>query len=109
MFATGPMVRTDFSLNYTRHLPGAKRGDFFANFHVLNLFNQFAVFDLSGGGINTTVQTSADTAKFQPFNPFTTTPVQGTNWDYGDKFGKPISADAYTVPRTFRFSVGVRF
>ncbi len=47
--------------------------------------------------------------RFQPFNPFTTTPVQGTHWDYGDRFGEAIAADAYTVPRTFRFSVGVRF
>jgi hypothetical protein len=108
-FRTETMVRTDFSLNYTHRLPGAKRGDLFANFHVLNLFNQFAVFDLSGGGINTTVQTQADTARFQSFNPFTTTPVKGTNWDYGDRFGQAISADAYTLPRTFRFSVGVRF
>ncbi len=29
----------------------------------------------------------------QPFNPFTETPVQGVNWDYGTKFGKPTDAD----------------
>jgi hypothetical protein len=35
--------------------------------------------------------------------------VRGTNWDYGPDFGKAIGADAHTLPRTFRFSIGVRF
>ena len=109
-FRTETMIRTDLALNYAHRLPGSRRGEIFANFHVLNLFNQFQLFDLSGSAINTTVLTEADdAARFQPFNPFTTTPVQGTHWDYGDRFGEAIAADAYTVPRTFRFSVGVRF
>jgi len=109
-FHTETMIRTDLSVNYTHRLPGSGRGQFFANFHILNLFNQFALFDLSGNAINTSVLTEADNARrFQIFNPFTTTPVQGTHWDYGDQFGDAIAADAYTVPRTFRFSVGIRF
>ncbi len=44
-----------------------------------------------------------------PFNPFTETPVRGTHWELGEDFGKPTSKDAYTLPRTFRFSVGLRF
>jgi outer membrane receptor protein involved in Fe transport len=109
-FRTETMIRTDIALNYTHRLPGARRGELFANFHVLNVFNQFQLFDISGTAINTTVLTEADdSARFQLFNPFTTTPVQGTHWDYGEKFGQAIAADAYTVPRTFRFSVGVRF
>jgi hypothetical protein len=31
------------------------------------------------------------------------------NFAKGSKFGQPISARAYTTPRTFRMSVGVRF
>ena len=109
-FRTEAMRRTDLSVNYARRLPGAGRGELFVNAHVLNLFNQFQIFDNSGNAINTTVLTATDDAeRFAPFNPFTTTPVQGTHWDYGEQFGQPIAADAYTLPRTFRFSVGVRF
>jgi hypothetical protein len=43
------------------------------------------------------------------FDPFTQTPVEGTHWRKGEDFGKPADADAYTLPRTFRFSVGLRF
>ena len=108
-FRTETMMRTDLSFNYTRPLGGSRR-EIFANFHVLNVFNQFQLFDISGTSINTTVLTEADDAtRFQPFNPFTQTPVQGVHWDYGSQFGEAIAADAYTLPRTFRFSVGVRF
>ena len=44
------MIRTDISLNYAHRLPGTRRGEIFANFHVLNLFNQFQLFDVSGIG-----------------------------------------------------------
>ena len=43
------------------------------------------------------------------FNPFTTTPAQGVNWDLGPTFGEPSSRFAYQTPRTFRMSFGVRF
>jgi hypothetical protein len=31
------------------------------------------------------------------------------HWDYGDQFGEATGAAAYTLPRTFQFSVGIRF
>ena len=109
-FRTAAMIRTDVALNYAHRLPGSRRGEIFATFHVLNLFNQFQLFNLSGSAINTTVLTEADDpARFEAFNPFTTTPVQGTHWDYGNQFGEAIAAEAFTLPRTIRFSVGVRF
>jgi len=46
---------------------------------------------------------------YQAFNPFTTAPVRGVNWDYGPNFGKPLNRFAYTTPRTLRISLGVRF
>ena len=48
-------------------------------------------------------------SRFQTFNPFTTTPVQGVNWDYGPNFGKALNRLAYTSPRQLRVSFGVRF
>jgi hypothetical protein len=46
---------------------------------------------------------------FAAFNPFTETPVQGVNWDYGSNFGQPQTAANYQLPRTFRLSFGLRF
>jgi len=48
-------------------------------------------------------------SRYAAFDPFTTTPVRGVNWDYGPNFGQPSSRFAYTTPRTIRMSFGVRF
>src|SRR5215467_954741 len=93
----------DLAINYGHSIPGV-RGmgtlQFFVQAQVINLFNEFQLCGCGGtvfqnGGattqtrIDTTVQTSvvSTTAKYAPFNPFTTTPVQGVNWDYGPNFG----------------------
>lgn len=57
-----------------------------------------------------------------PFNPFTTTPIEcqqgaaaatcqgmGANFQRGPNFGKPATETDYQTPRTYRFSVGLRF
>ena len=93
---------------------------------MLNVFNQFqlcacgsTVFGTgsaaNAGGVNlqrldTTVLTPGTTAsRYAAFNPFTTTPVRGVNWDYGPIFGTALNRFAYTTPRTVRMSFGVRF
>jgi len=43
------------------------------------------------------------------FNPYTETPVLGVNYTLSPTFGQPTNKDAYQVPRTYRFAVGVRF
>jgi len=43
------------------------------------------------------------------FNPFTTIPVEGTNWVKNANFGTPLNRSAFTSPRTLRLSFGVRF
>ena len=74
------------------------------------MFNQFQLFNRSGGEINTTILTSVDDPDmYASFNPFTQKPVKGVNWDYGSKFGQAVNKDAYTLPRTFRMSLGLRF
>jgi hypothetical protein len=55
------------------------------------------------------VLTASNSPTLRPFNPFTETPVEGANWALGPTFGQAVSRFAYTSPRTFRFSVGVRF
>jgi len=112
--------RTDFSVMYTRKM--AKTLEVFGQFQVLNLFNQFqlcgcgatTVFTNGGGvngqTINQALLTSVtNAATYQAFNPFTTTPVKGVNWDFGPTFGKAQNRFAYTTPQTMRVSFGLRF
>ena len=111
-FRTDAMYRTDLSLNYQHQFGSAARGvAVFAQFHVLNLFNQFQAYNISGNDIDTTVLTAVNDTGLGlvPFNPFTETPVRGVNYELGENFGKPTDADAYTLPRTLRFSVGLKF
>ena len=83
----------------------------------VNIFNQYqlcgcggTVFNNGGGSdirtINNAVLTSVNSAALQAFNPFTTTPVQGVNWNLSPTFGTPANRFAYTSPRTFRFNFG---
>ena len=125
-FHTEGQRRTDVALNYVYRVPGAGRMQLFGQLQVLNVFNEFqlcacgsTVFGTgsaaNAGGVNlqrldTTVLTPGTTAsRFATFNPFTTTPVRGVNWDYGPNFGTAVSRFAYTTPRTIRMSFGVRF
>jgi hypothetical protein len=107
-FRTEAMHRTDVSVNYSYRFGG--KTELFGQIQVLNVFNQFQLFNLNSNAINTTVLTNFDNpTRFQRFNPFTETPVQGVHWDYGDRFGEAIDAEAYTLPRTFQFALGIRF
>jgi hypothetical protein len=124
-FHTESQVRTDVAVNYAYRLAGARGIQLFGQLQVINVFNQSQLCACGGtafgtgssanaGGINiqridSTVLTPVTTARLQPFDPFTTTPVQGTNWDFGPNFGKAISRFAYTTPRSLRLSFGVRF
>jgi hypothetical protein len=96
--------------------------DFFVQAQVINLFNQFqlcgcggsATFALGGNVQNQTVDTAVRTnvtnpTLYQPFNPFTTTPVEGVHWAKSPTFGQALNRFAYTTPRTFRLTFGLRF
>jgi hypothetical protein len=104
-FRTEMNVRTDLALNYTHHLAG--RSNLFVNAHVLNVLNRFARWNVTS--IDQTVQTRQSLPWLTGFNPFTTPPVFGRDWLYGPVFGTALDRNAYTVPRTFRFAVGLRF
>lgn len=107
-FRTAGHARTDVAFNMSRRLGTSRAPELFANFHLFNLFNRFQTFN--GGGINTTVLTAIDEAPgLEFFDPFTETPIEGVHWVKGEQFGEAIARTAYTQPRTFRFSVGVRF
>ncbi|MEP7305302.1 MAG: TonB-dependent receptor [Acidobacteriota bacterium] len=114
-FHTENSKRTDVAVNYGYSVGrGSRKVDLFFQAQMLNLFN---TFDLCGCGstvfsnggamaLNTIGQT---VTALREFNPFTTTPVEGTNWKKGTNFGTPLNRSAFTSPRTVRLSFGVRF
>lgn len=113
-FRTSNISRTDLSLNYQIKLGGPV--EIFVQPQVVNVFNNQGLV-----ATDTTVLTSVSPGTgntFQPFNPFTTTPVQRphgdttvttANWDYGPNFGKARSNADYQQPRTFLLTMGLRF
>jgi outer membrane receptor protein involved in Fe transport len=125
-FRTVGQKRTDLGVNYTFRVPtGGHALEFFAHADIINIFDQsqlcgcggtvFGNANQHGGGvvqtrIDQTVRTNVShPALYAAFNPFTTVPVQGMNWNYGPNFGKALNRFAYTTPRMFRMSFGVRF
>ena len=109
-FHTDTMVRTDLSVNYAYKLGSSRRHELFAQVQLLNMFNQAQLVDLQGGNIDVSVLTRATVGEpYQAFNPFTTAPVRGINWDFGPNFGRALGPSAYTLPRTFLVTFGVRY
>jgi outer membrane receptor for ferrienterochelin and colicin len=99
---------TDLSLNYYLPLGISKRSEVFVRFVVDNLFNQSAQ-DGSGDETVYTASNQNPARTMQAFNPFTTQPVRGTNYELGPNFGKPIEAGDYQTPRSYYFALGFRF
>lgn len=109
-FRTETTYQTDLSLNMSKTIGPI---EIFIQPQVLNVFNAAHVVI-----VDTAVLTNASSTTYARFNPFTTTPVQGTNWAYGPNFGKPTAfttaanagtTGSYQLPRTFRISAGIRF
>ncbi|MBK6407793.1 MAG: TonB-dependent receptor [Holophagales bacterium] len=111
-FRTDDVWRTDLSLNLSFRPVGSL--EVFVAPQVTNVFNQQAIAG-NTANITTTIETRQNnSASYAAFNPFTTAPTQGprgsgANWNYSSTFGQPIGPAAYQNPRTFRFSVGLRF
>jgi hypothetical protein len=102
-FRTDTVTSTDLAINYSFFLSlGGAQLEVFVQPEVTNIFNEDAVLTP-----NTTVL--GPRQGYDAFNPFTETPVQGVNWDFGENFGQPQSANDYQLPRTFRVSFGLRF
>jgi len=120
-FRTDSEFRTDMSatIDHSLNVGGAHKLDLFIQMHVLNIFNQFqlcgcgdSVFNNGGQILLTRISTgvlSPNGGTRPNFNPFTQTPVQGVNWDFSPAFGTAQSRLAFTSPREFRLTFGVRF
>ncbi len=104
-FRTEDVTRTDLALNYSFFVNlGGTQLELFVQPEVVNVFNEDAVVTP-----NTTVLTARNSASLEPFDPFTETPVEGVHWRKGSSFGQAQDEDDFQQPRTFRFSVGLRF
>jgi hypothetical protein len=124
-FRLDDITSTDLNLTYT--VPVTKVS-LFVKADVINVFNEQGVefvespVSTAGGVINRTVRTSLNSSALLPFNPFTDTPKEcpndrpvaqcaglNANYQLDPNFGTPTNKDAYQLPRTYRFAVGLRF
>lgn len=104
-FRTDDITATDLALNYSFQWGMlGKDVEIFLQPEVLNVFDEHGLLN-----VNTTVLDATNTAGLQPFNPFTTEPVEGVHWRKGTNFGKGVNENDFQTPRTYRFSVGIRF
>ena len=69
-----------------------------------NAFNQAA--QVTG---NETILTRTNDTKYELFNPFTTAPRVGVNYDLGPDYRRATGTGDFQTPREFNFSVGIRF
>lgn len=107
-------TRTDLAVNYRLPVFGA---ELFVEAEVLNAFNEQSQLAgqtqlLNSRNTNLACVNAAGAAiRCLAFNPFTTTPVEGTHYAYASTFGKTVAGDKtnYQLARTFQFSLGFRF
>jgi Carboxypeptidase regulatory-like domain/TonB-dependent Receptor Plug Domain len=105
-FHTPNISDTDLALNYSFlwNGPFEKSYEIFFEPEVLNVLGYKGYT-----AVNTAVFDNTTDPTLAKFNPFTQTPAQGVNYRLGPSFGRPRTPLDYQTPRTYRFSVGVRF
>ena len=102
-FRTDNVSRTDLAINYSFFINiGGGQLEVFIQPEVINIFNESAV-------VNVNPSVNGPRQGMEAFDPFTETPVEGVNWEYGSSFGEAQGADDYQMPRTIRLSFGLRF
>jgi len=112
-FRLDDIASTDLGLTWSLPSIHGVRG--FLETEISNIFNRQGVEDpdVVNQTIltrrNTTCLQTGSTARCLAFNPFTDTPKLGVNWQYGSTFGQPAAATAYQQPRSYRFSLGLKF
>jgi len=100
-FRTAATSHTDMAIVYAHRV---NKVELFIRGTVVNVFNQAGISN--GGAVDQSILTANNASALLRFNPFTTAPVRGVNWDYGPNFGKPLTRLAYQAPRTAGFSLG---
>jgi hypothetical protein len=99
----GGLWRVDVALRYTKPFGLKNRAQWFFRLDLLNIAGRQYRLDR----LRPTVAITAlqDPARFLPFNPAVTAPVQGVHWDI-DQWS---ATDARTMPRAIRWLGGFRF
>ena len=77
-------------------------GELLAAFHVLNVMNSTVEWHPEQ---LVRVQTAFTNPSLQRFNPFVETPVEGVHWT----MEPAVATQLTTLPRTYRFTLGIRF
>jgi hypothetical protein len=104
------ITSTNLALNW--NAPSIRGAQFFIQTDIINLFNEAGLeFPATARGnvIDQTVFVRRTRASLTPFNPFTTTPVEGTHYEKSTTFGQATNREAYQDPREYRVSFGIRF
>jgi hypothetical protein len=103
---TENITRTDLALNYSFliNISGSQL-EFFIQPEVINVFNEQGAETVN----NYVLTAYTPGVGLEPFDPWTTEPIEGVHWVKHPNFGKPELESDYQQPRTFRFSVGLRF
>ena len=101
---TDDVTSTNLAARYSRRLFGA---ELFVHADLLNAFDEDNISDPNR--LATGVSTAANSTTLQPFDPRTTTPVEGVHYTLAANFGQAQNNLAYQTPRTYRFSLGVKF
>ncbi|HEX6099414.1 MAG TPA: TonB-dependent receptor [Thermoanaerobaculia bacterium] len=113
-FRLDDITSTDVGVNYK--MPFLGRYQVFVEGDLLNLFNQQGIEDPDF--VDKTVLTrrqatclqTGTTTRCAAFNPLAgEAPQEGVHWQKGPNFGRPVSYEAYQLPRTYRVSLGLRF
>ncbi|HET7710502.1 MAG TPA: TonB-dependent receptor [Thermoanaerobaculia bacterium] len=107
------ITSTDLGVNW--YLPSIRGLRLFVEVDLLNVFNEQGVEDPDF--VDKTVLTrrqatclqTGTTTRCAAFNPFTEKPQEGVHWQKAATFGKTTSPSAYQLPRTYRFSLGMKF
>jgi len=102
-FRTDDVHRSDVSLRYSFNVPWGRGLEIFIEPEMINVFDEDAVIDPRGFDNGESVRLLED------FDPFTETPVEGVHWERTSSFGEPANEFDFQTPRTYRFSVGLRF
>jgi hypothetical protein len=105
---TSGQSAVDLAVNYSYRLRGLSNAELCFQTQIWNLFNSSAIADVNTIDVTTRTR-DGGAATLTSFNPFTTTPEQGVNWELGPSFGEARNRNASQLPRQIRFSFGIRF
>lgn len=98
------VTSTNLAVRYAHPLG---RASLFVHADLLNAFDEDALADPQRTG--TGISTAANSPTLQPFDPRTTTPIEGVHFTRAANFGQALNNLAWQTPRTFRVSVGAKF